>query len=83
MDTVAERIILCGGGDGSARTSCLEFLPTTSTGSWVYYATLAAGRFGHTSHVFKGEVLILAGHVSRTSTEMLGKGLQYSITSTR
>jgi hypothetical protein len=79
MDTIAEKIILCGGGDTNTWTSCLEFLTTSSTGSWANYATLAQGRWGHTSHVFQDELLLLGGLVSKGTTEIIGKGTQYDL----
>jgi hypothetical protein len=74
---VGDKIILCGGDD--TRTSCLEFLPTSSTGSWAPYATLALGRYRHTSHVFKDDLLLLGGSVSKRTTEIIGKGAQYDL----
>ena len=79
MDVVSKKIIMCGGLSGSSLTSCLEFLPTSSTGSWAHYATLAQGRYAHTSHVFQGELLLLGGDVSKGTTEIIGKGTQYNL----
>ena len=79
MDTIAEKIILCGGYDANSRTSCLEFLPTSSTGSWAQYATLAQGRYEHTTHVFQDELLLMGGSVSPGTTEIIGKGTQYDL----
>ena len=82
MDVVSNKIILCGGRD--TQTSCLQFLLTSSTGSWVNYTTLAQGRYGHTSqsHVFKDAedaTMLLGGYVSPRTTELIGSGTQYNL----
>ena len=77
LDVVSKKIIMCGGA--ATWTSCLEFLPTSSTGSWVNYTTLAQGRYAHTSHVFKDDLLLLGGDVSKGTTEIIGKGTQYNL----
>jgi hypothetical protein len=77
MDTVANKTIICGGSD--TRTSCLEFLTTSSTGSWAHYATLAQGRYGHTTHSYQDDLLLMGGAASQGTTEIIGKGTQYNL----
>jgi hypothetical protein len=77
LDVVSKKIILCGGG--SSLTSCLEFLPTSSTGTWANYGTLAQGRYAHTSHSFQGELIMLGGSASSRTTEIIGKGMRYNL----
>lgn len=83
LDNVAGKIILCGGPTYSITdtrgTTCLEFLPNSSTGSWVQYATLALARFFHTSFSYQGDLLLMGGADSKTTTEILGKGPQYDL----
>ena len=80
MDVVSDKIIICGGYYGTT-TSCIQFLPTSSTGSWVYYATLAQGRSYHTSHVFQEDLLLMGGQERPNpgTTESIGKGTQYNL----
>jgi hypothetical protein len=77
MDTVAKKTIICGGW--YTRTSCLEFLTTSSTGSWAHYATLAQGRYQHTTHSYQDDLLMLSGYGSPGTTEIIGKGTQYNL----
>ena len=72
LDVVSKKIIMCGGA--ATWTSCLEFLPTSSTGSWANYATLVHGRY-----VFQEDILMMGGSFSKGTTEIIGKGLQYNL----
>ena len=78
IDFIGSKVLLCGGGAGSSRTSCLQFLPDSSIGSWVNFATLAQGRYSHASHVFNGDLLLMGGDDSRNA-EILGSGPQYNL----
>jgi hypothetical protein len=77
MDVVENKIIVCGGT--SSQTSCLQFHSTSSTGSWTHYATLAQRRYGHTTHVFQGDMMLYGGSVSKRTSEIMGKSTQYNL----
>lgn len=79
LTVLSNQAILCGGGSGSFRTSCLQFLPNSSTGTWVNYASLAQSRYSHTAHVFQDKVLLLGGDDSPGTAEIIGSDTRYNL----
>ena len=77
MDVVSNKIIVCGGS--SSQTSCLQFHPTSSRGSWTNYATLAQRRYSHTTHVFQGDMMLYGGSASKRTSEIIGKSTLYNL----
>ena len=81
MDFLKDHAVVCGGG-GSTQTTCLQFLPNSTTaGSWVSYGTLAQSRYLHGSHVFQDQLILMGDHhrLKPRTTEILGKGLQFNL----
>ena len=75
LNLVGSTIVLC-----SAK-SCLQFQPSSGTGSWSSYSTpLAESRYYHTSHVTQdGLLLLLGGDGSRETAELVGGGEGYNL----
>ena len=71
LDTVNNVPILCGGGRGAERTSCIQF--NLTSGVWTNYATTLHSRFAHTSWVSSAGLVLMGGD-SGTTTEIVPSG---------
>ena len=65
-------LVTCGGGSTESRTSCVTF----SNGQWRSSHTLQYLRYCHSTWSTKGGVVIMGGHSSDNTTEILNENGQ-------
>merc|ERR1712142_387816 len=71
-------LIVCGGRELDERKTCVKYEGTAPYGKWTNFSTLV-NRYGHSSYVSKGEILLLGGTPGVSTTEIVGGGEQYSL----
>ena len=73
-------LVACGGGTSSnTRKTCVRFGGSAPHGEWTDYSTLVYNRYGHTSFVSQGKILLMGGEGSRKTTELVGEGEKYNL----
>ena len=79
LSTVDNQPVACGGGGSAEQKTCDIFKAGPGQGSWENYAHLASKRYYHTALSSGGDLLLLGGDYSQTTTELVGKGLSYDL----
>ena len=65
-----DNLLVCGGNNGDARTSCEEFSP--ATGTWARTThTLQERRVGHVSWSVEEGTILMGGYYSQTTSEIV------------
>ena len=78
LDQLGGGTLMACGGERHEKT-CHQFVPSLPYGTWTMSATLRIGRKKHTSFVSGGQVLLLGGEVSSTTTEVVGGGQSFNL----
>ena len=79
LSTVDNQPVACGGGGSAEQKTCDIFKSGSGQGSWEHYAHLASARSSPTALSSGGDLLLLGGYYSQTTTELVGKGLSYDL----
>ena len=77
LDQLGDGLLSCGGY--GAEKMCHQFVPSLPYGTWTISATLRNNRRFHTSLVTGGKVLLLGGHGSETTAEVVGSDQGFNL----